>query len=128
MTTRQFIDWCEAYYGLRYNPVQRAEINGYLAERSAEYILVLKTAVMYRFSPRYKALPGIADFEEAAAEMPASRYPENTSIFRPGQKLLEEREIGEEEARDYFREIRSILGNLGEAKRFCEAKETGGEG
>lgn len=64
MTPAQFIAWSEAYYGVNYNQVQKHETADYLKKFGETYIECLKEEVKYTISPRFKAVPGIADLEE----------------------------------------------------------------
>lgn len=64
MNPTQFIAWSEAYYAVKYNQVQRHETADYLGRFGEDYLECLKEEVKYTVSPRFKAVPGIADLED----------------------------------------------------------------
>ena len=119
MNTKQFITFCEHYFGGKYNQIQRSEIENYLSRFEEQYLDELTEAVKLHIVPTAKKpLPIIADFNSLKNEIKTSALPENTSIFHKGENLLEEREMSEEEAEQYFQRMRKMFGDIAQDKNI----------
>jgi hypothetical protein len=69
MTTREFLEAMQRYYGQAYDPQgEGPAIKAYLDTKRPAYLDALGQVVLLRFSRKWKCLPDIAVFEEHRQE------------------------------------------------------------
>jgi hypothetical protein len=78
MTVRQFLIFCESYYGEKYDGVVLDVMQGYLEDHSPEFLDAAANVLTRRFSRTYKKAPGPSEIEnnldEIYAKMPKPVY------------------------------------------------------
>jgi sugar-specific transcriptional regulator TrmB len=69
MNVRQFLTFAESYYGEKYDGVVLDVMQGYLENRSSEFLEAAANVLTRRFSRTYKKAPGPAEIEDNLDEI-----------------------------------------------------------
>ena len=84
MTPKNFIDEVQSYYNGKYTPGQIKFISIWLNKKKDSALPLIMAELFKQYSGRFKVLPGIAEFEEAAQEVKGHRMheiPQSTPLL-----------------------------------------------
>jgi hypothetical protein len=105
MTLRNFLAFCENYYGEKYDGVLLDVMQGYLDGHSSEFLDAAANVLIRRFSRTHRKAPGPAEIENNLDEI--------SKMMRKPVCVPEAREKISEDERDLiingFRELNAML-------------------
>jgi len=105
MTLNNFMQFCESYYGEKYNAVTGAVMRDYMADASETYLDAAAKVLTLRITRSYKIVPGPAEIEKLHDEIMAT-MPSRKRLSKPVEKPVEK--MTEEQ----FAQLQEVLNKL----------------
>jgi hypothetical protein len=105
MTRREFITFCEEYYGEKYEGMTLAVMDGYLDKKSELFLDYAAAVLTMRFSRTNRIAPGPAEIERHLDEI-------LDCISRARESPEPREHIGDEEREEMSRKLRWLSNEL----------------